>query len=231
MGDENSRPEEGEGQPVPGRIRGIFGNLDRINAFSDAVFAVAITLLVLSIRVPHITGARSNANLAHELGKSSGHIKAFALSFVIIAAFWISHHSLFSKLRRIDGAFIWMNMLCLLLVVFMPYPTVILSEYGDIQLAVILYAGTMAAMGLVMAALCWYAAKGNRLVGEDHDHEFTYNFVAAELNLALVFLVSIGISFINPVASMYFWLVLIVSGFFLARIHPFREVFKHRAAR
>lgn len=230
MSDAGEPPEEKREKPGRGRAQMVFTNLERINAFSDAVFAVAITLLVLSIRVPHITGPHTNANLFHELGKSGDHLRAFVLSFVIIGAFWISHHSLFNVLRKINGVFLWLNLLCLMLIVFIPYPTVILSEYGGIQLAMILYAVTMAATGLMMALLCWYAARGNRLVDEDFDHEFTYGFVMAQLNISVVFLISIAISFANVDVAMYFWLMIIVSGFFLARYGPLKEAFKRSAS-
>jgi uncharacterized membrane protein len=205
--------------------RRVFTSLARINSFSDAVFAVAITLLVLSIAVPTIKGAHTNANLWRGLHDIFGHFLAYVLSFLIIGAFWYRHHDLFDRLERYDSRMVRLNTVLLMFVVFIPYPTSLIGRYGDISLAVAIYGVTMAVSCLLMTSICLYAAKGRRLVGEDFDYEFAYGFTVGYVSTALVFFVSTGIAFINAPAGLYFLMILVILSPLLDRLRPFRSRF------
>src|SRR5919199_4021121 len=118
--------------------------LERIIFFSDAVFAIAITLLVLNIEVPDIPQGRVAQELLGQLLALWPKYLSYVISFLVILIFWISHHSIFSTIRGYDRVLIWLNSLFLMFVAFLPFPTALLSEYGDQQLVVVIYAGSVA---------------------------------------------------------------------------------------
>lgn len=200
------------------RLHGHSGmRLNRINSFSDAVFAVAITLLVLNIRFPVIPKAIVDEKLPKELLKLWPHYTAYVISFVVIGAFWVGHHRFFDHLARRDDWLLRLNLLFLMCIVFIPFPTNILSEYSRSRAAVILYAATLAVAGLVECLMTWYAMSGNRLLKSEHEYIHMRNAIVHNLNFSLVFLASIGVSYLNVQAAMYFWLVIIPSNFILHR--------------
>lgn len=150
---------------------------------------------------------------------------AYILSFLIIGAFWVGHHRLFAVIRRHDKKLLWLNMLFLMLIVFIPFPTSLLSEYGDTRTAAVFYAGSLAAASLVLCLIVWYAVGGKRLVAEDFDPGLGRHFIVHYLNMAGVFLASIGIAFINVSAAEYFWILIWFNSMLIDRLGS-----KHDAA-
>jgi uncharacterized membrane protein len=123
----------------------------RLEAFSDGVFAIAITLLILEIKVPHLEGDESLANALLRLWPSYG---AYAFSFWVIGIFWVNHHSFLKLFRRVNHGFLVLNVFFLALVSFLPFPTSVLAEYltdpARRQNAVTFYT-----LGLFLPVLCW----------------------------------------------------------------------------
>jgi uncharacterized membrane protein len=193
----------------------------RLESFSDAVFAVAITLLVLSIHLP--ANKIPEAKLWGEIRALWPNFFAYVLSFLIIGAFWVGHHRLFAVIKRHDAKLVWLNMLFLMLIVFIPFPTSLLSEYGDTRTAVIFYAGSLAAASLVLSLIVWYAVSGNRLVAEDFDPRLGRHFLVHYLSMAGVFLASIGVAFINVDAAEYFWLLIWFNSVLIDRLGSKRD--------
>lgn len=190
---------------------GLMGfTVERVSALSDGVFAVAITLLVVSIAVPTIHGTLTNSKLAHGLAEIWPHFFSYFLSFIIIAMFWISHHALFTVIRRVDRVLIWLNMLYLLLIVFMPYPTELLSLFGKTMVATVLYASVLALAGILQAAMAFYATRGHRLVDDEFEMSQAGEYLRNSLLMSAVFIISIGIAFVSVTAAQFFWLTLFV---------------------
>src|SRR5258708_20494921 len=104
--------------------------LDRTIGFSDGVFAIAITLLVLNFRVPQVPSHGVDAHLLDALTDETGTLTGFVVSFYVVARFWIAHHRLSVLLRRVDSTFIALNLVFLGAIVFLPFPTEILARYG-----------------------------------------------------------------------------------------------------
>jgi uncharacterized membrane protein len=140
----------------------------RTEAFSDGVFAVAITLLVLEINVPDVEGA----GLAHALAEQWPSYASYLVSFAVIGVIWMNHHSIFEHLARVDRGLQAWNLFLLLWIVLIPWATSLLAEYmraggeGE-RTAALVYTGTMAAMGLAFGQLWRYAARDRRLLGID----------------------------------------------------------------
>jgi len=117
----------------------------RVEAFSDGVFAIAITLLILEIKVPKLSHDSAPAALAAELLGLWPSYLAFLLSFFAILIMWINHHGLFSMVRRVNPGFLYANGFLLLLISFVPFPTSVLAEYLDgkaLNAAAAFYCGT-----------------------------------------------------------------------------------------
>jgi uncharacterized membrane protein len=135
---------------------------ERVVFFSDAVFAIAITLLVIEIHVPDIA-VRTDAALGQALLELLPKYIGFIVSFFVIGRFWIGHHRLCGHLAKADDGFISRNLLFLMLIAFGPFPTALLSEYPDFRMAIGVYAGWLILAGLTNHHLCAYAAKQNAL--------------------------------------------------------------------
>jgi uncharacterized membrane protein len=124
----------------------------RLEAFSDGVFAIAITLLVLDIHVPEPS---STANLAHELGAQWPSYVAYAISFLTIGIIWINHHAMMRRLKAVDHGMLTLNLLLLLVVALLPFTTALMAAYlqesGGEHLAAAIYSGSCLLMGVAFA--------------------------------------------------------------------------------
>jgi uncharacterized membrane protein len=125
--------------------------LERLVFFSDAVFAIAITLLVIEIHVPDLEPGSSNAFAWHELGQLLPSFFGFALSFLVIGRFWIGHHNAFGVVRRYDPAMVWPNLLLLMAIAFLPFATAFMSRNLGQMVPTLIYNLTL----LVTALLSW----------------------------------------------------------------------------
>jgi uncharacterized membrane protein len=142
----------------------------RTEAFSDGVFAIAITLLVLELKVPHLGEGVTAGSLARALADQWPSYTSFVISFFTILIMWVNHHAMFGMIRRINLPFLYANGFLLLLVTFIPYPTAVLATYLETPAATVagaFFAGTYVLLG-VAYNLLWYAAiRGNGLLRRD----------------------------------------------------------------
>jgi uncharacterized membrane protein len=129
---------------------------NRIEAFSDGVIAIVITLLVLELRVPHLESA-DGAMLSMAVVALAPKFLSFVMSFVFVAVFWVAHHQLYHPLERSTPALLWLNNLFLLCITFIPFPTAMLGEYPDNPFAIIFFGVTMFVASLSFSLMRWYA--------------------------------------------------------------------------
>lgn len=169
--------------------------LERIVFFSDAVFAIAITLLALELRVPDLENETSAALLDAVIALWPKFF-AFALSFWIIAVYWLAHHRYFRYIIRYDGGLIGRNLLILFWVVLMPFTTLMMGEYGNLQAAIWFYAGNMIALGLSGAWLWRHATRDHRLVAADLDPQLIRQLQARALATPLAALIVFLLTFV-----------------------------------
>lgn len=146
------------------------GEKNRTEAFSDGVFAIAITLLILEIKVPHRNVAESNVELLRALLSLWPSFFAFLASFATILVMWINHHGLFSLLHRIDSRFLFANGFLLLLVTFIPFPTALLAEHlrdDSGNTAAVIYCGTYIVVSITYNLLLLAATSRPDLLKEN----------------------------------------------------------------
>ena len=182
---------------------------DRILNLSDGVFAIAITLLILDIRVPDIPENSVSSQLPTALLGLWPNYLGYFLSFVGISVFWTIHHSIFRPIRAYDRTLLYLNFLFLMVVAFVPFPTSLLGEYGDHQLPVAIYAATLAVGRLLLTAIHWYSTRNDRLLEEPQDPATVRFFLIRGLTIPAIFLFSIVISFFSVSAAIWTWFVMI----------------------
>lgn len=159
---------------------------ERLVFFSDGVIAIAITLLVLDIRLPELPAQADSAALAAALLEIVPKIAVYALSFLVVGELWYVHHMRFTYINRCDARLIWLNLLFLMTIGFVPFASSVLSEHPNAT-AYALYDGTMALAAVLSAALWGYAIAGDRLVPAGLDPEIRRRSMVAPLRVAAVF--------------------------------------------
>jgi uncharacterized membrane protein len=192
---------------VSHRPAGAPSGLERIVFFSDAVIAIAITLLVLDIKLPEAAGG-SVLGLARPLLNLWPKFLGYFVSFWVIALYWVAHHRCFRYICKYDRRLIYLNFLFLMFIAFMPFPTGLLFSNPTQAASVMLYAGTAAGMGLSLAGL-WIYADHHRFIPADVPRAVARDI---RLNLLLppvVFLVSVCTAPFNATLAMYLWFLLI----------------------
>ncbi len=138
--------------------------LERIVFFSDAVMAIAITLLAIDLRVPEIEPALAAAELPKQLSAIMPNVLTFFISFIVIGIYWISHHRYFSYIKRYDTRLMLLNLMFLFFIACMPFVAGLLGRFTSVPIALILYTLALAALGISMALLWRYASKNHRLI-------------------------------------------------------------------
>lgn len=182
---------------------------ERVETLSDGVFAIAITLLVLTIAQP------GNYNhLAQELADRWPGFAAYVVSFAVIGIMWFNHHSIFAHFERVDRGLVYLNLLLLMTIVFIPYPTGIfgqaLQKGQGAQTAAVFYSVVMTITAYAWSALWVYASRGRRLLSP--------GFPEAQRGIATVlftigsalYTITVGIAFISAFACLAFHALLAV---------------------
>jgi uncharacterized membrane protein len=176
--------------------------IDRLEAFSDGVFAIAITLLVLEIGVP---GA-GEGGLWHALTEEWPSFAAFAVSFLVIGIIWVNHHGVVDHLKRANRAVLYLNLLLLFSVAFIPFPTALLAEHLDAgvdeEVAAAFYMGAMSLMAVSFSVLWTYITTHRQELGVDLGDEEVLRQTRLFIAGAPVYLASIGIAFVSPGAVL-----------------------------
>ena len=121
----------------------------RIEALSDGVYAIAMTLLVLELKIPEALHSDPSLQLAQALGQLIPKLVSWALSFFILAIFWVAHHRLFHYVQTVDTKLLWINVVSLLFVSMMPFSSALTGEFGGEFIAQVIYAANMTALALV----------------------------------------------------------------------------------
>jgi uncharacterized membrane protein len=192
---------------------------DRVLFFSDAVFAIAITLLVVDLRVPDEV-----LNAGDQLHADKYRILGFAISFLVIGLFWMGHHRLFRYITALDRPVIFLNLLFLGTIAFLPYPTALLFASSTKQVpATVFYAACVAGAGLVELAIWLYALRAEGLVPASISPASRRYVTAQILPTPVVFGLSIPVAFVAPGVAPFTWILLVPIGRLLPRIMRAKE--------
>ena len=185
---------------LPGLSKG------RVEALTDGIFATVMTVLVLSLSAPVITGALTTSELSSEVTVSIQglipDIIGYIISFLLLGVMWVSHHAVFNYLQRMNRSLLWLNMIFLLTIGFVPFSTALLGRYPQIQIPVIIYGVNILGISISMQALLWYILRKKMLV-EDLGGETVLKRIINRWRWgAFIYAGAIVLSFVNPIISV-----------------------------
>jgi uncharacterized membrane protein len=199
----NDESDSRESRPTRYQRSSTSLEFDRVIFFSDAVFAIAMTLLVVGIGIPHVADSAFDQALRDKRQE----IYSFFISFVVIGYYWLAHHKFVSHLRAVDVRFMQLNLLYLAAIAFVPFPTALAGVYDTHPLSVVLYAITLGAASFFEAMLFWHAYKARLLDVELSPDAFRFN-VLASLAPVAVFAASIPIAYASTKWALLSWLLI-----------------------
>ncbi len=184
---------------------------NRLEAFSDGVFAVAITLLVLNFKILPDDVLASGKFWPSLFGQLPA-LLAFVTSFATIGIMWINHHRLFNYIKHTDTGLLLLNLLLLLVIVFIPYPTALVAQQyvlnPEMHDAALLYSGTNVILAICFNLLWHYASYHNRLLGKNVDKRAVMAISWQYVGGPLLYLIAFGLAFVYVPASIIFNLLL-----------------------
>ncbi|HSX22029.1 MAG TPA: TMEM175 family protein [Gaiellaceae bacterium] len=192
----------------------------RLETFSDGIFAIAATLLVLELGVKVASGNR----LGHELWHIWPSYLAFVTSFVVIGIVWINHHHTVSLIGRVDRTFLFINNILLLTIAFLPFPTKLVAQYlnkdGE-RAAALLYTGTLVVMAVLHQVWWRYARNGRRLIADGVPDSELRAVDRAYLPGVPMYASVLVVAFFSPLASVA--LTLAIAAFYVPSAALFAE--------
>ena len=187
--------------------------LERLIFFSDAVFAIAITLLALEIRLPETEKLLNDSELSVQLAGMWHEYLAYIISFLVIGTFWMAHHRKYHFIKRYDSRLMMLNLLFLMVVAFIPFPSSIISKYPD-RSATVFYASIMVLAGIFLSGIWWYASYRNRLIDADVDPKQRWHQFITPLITSSIFLLSVGIAFWDANLARVSWLLILLASWY-----------------
>jgi uncharacterized membrane protein len=131
----------------------------RVTAFSDGLFTIAATLLVVSIDLPDIPDADVSSRLPHVLDDVLPQLLSYFISFAVIVLFWFRHHALFGRVHTHDARFVALNMVFLAFIAVLPFPTELVGKYGEQSISVVVYATNVLVLSGLLTALFVYSER------------------------------------------------------------------------
>jgi uncharacterized membrane protein len=179
----------------------------RLEAFSDGVLAIVITLLVLELRAPHLEVANDAGEALTALIALGPKFLGYLLSFFFVAVFWVNHHRFFRLIRRVDTGLLWLNVLLLLALSFIPFPTGMIGEYPFNATGLALFAIVLMAAGIAFN-LMWRHARSRQLYHEDVSPALVAQAVTHGLVGPALYAVAAVLAFALPPAAWALFVVI-----------------------
>jgi uncharacterized membrane protein len=171
--------------------------LERVVFFSDAVMAI-------DLKPPAIDPSQAITELPRQLASIGPSFMTFLISFVVIGIYWISHHRYFGYIRNYDTRLMLLNLVFLFFIVCMPFLANLLGQYGSVPIVLIMYTLAVAALGVSMALIWWYASR-NHLIAEDLDTQSIRMINIRLYASPIMFLVAIPFAYVSSTAVIMIW--------------------------
>ncbi|HEY1292643.1 MAG TPA: TMEM175 family protein [Chloroflexota bacterium] len=182
----------------------------RLEAFSDGVFAIAATLLVLELHVPPVGSGPLFALLLEQWPSYAGYV----VSFLTIGIIWVNHHAMFAVVRRVDRPLLFLNLLLLMVIAVIPFPTAVVGQWitdpEDAPVAAALMGIVFLVMGLAFGAIWLYAVGHHELALEGIQPALARSAIPRFTIGNLVYLVGIGLAFVSPLLSLLLYALVAV---------------------
>ena len=191
-------------------------NKSRVETFSDGVFAIVITLLILDVHIPEA----SYAELPHALLSVVPKLASYFLSFAVIGLYWVGHHYYFRFIKKVNNVFVWLNLFLLLLVSLLPFPTSLLGTYPFQPIPMLIYGINLLALNLFSLVMLYYIRRRPDLATPEFSDGVFKRFVRLYLIVNGGYLIAIALSFIFPVVSYVMYLLILA---FAIKVYLIRE--------
>jgi len=188
---------------------------NRLETFSDGVFAIVITLLVLDLKLP--MDARPLGERLHAIWPQ---IAAYAASFIIVGMTWVGHHNLFHLIKRVDKTLMWLNLAELIVISFIPFPTAILGLSPTDPAAIRFFAAILALGGLAYNVMWCYASAGHRLIHPHLDPALIRLQWLRSLSFPIAFTLAFLLTWVSPLAALVVLVVVPVQYILPSRFDP-----------
>ncbi len=191
--------------------------IDRVVFLSDGLFAIALTILVIDLRLSDLPAVAGPGEISDAIADLVPRVFAYALSFTIISFYWVAHLRRFKLIERANARLAYLNLLLLAFIALIPFPTSLIGEHGDQPLPVVIYAGTLSAAGIA-GFLSWVYALRAGLVMADAPRDLVRSGAIRGLAAPVVMLASL---LLLPFASTYLvevtWLLILPVQWLLGR--------------
>ena len=170
----------------------------RMEALTDGVFAIAMTLLVLDFKVPTIPEGLTVDALPKLILDLWPNFFNYVQSFILLGIFWIVHHRQFDYIKFIDHKLLWLNIFSLMFIVLIPFSTSLIAEYGHVQIGALVFECNLLAIGCLFYVQWWYVMRKDDLLDRNLSVQTILLIKKRNLTVPIVSLVAIGLSFFNP---------------------------------
>jgi uncharacterized membrane protein len=188
-------------------------------AFSDGMFAIAMTLLVVGIGVPTIADGSDEGQLLDAFHDLVPEIVSFFISFAVIGRYWVAHHQFFARLRAMDYGLIGINLVYLAFIAFLPFPTALLGNYFENPISVATYAVAVALVSGLEVVLFRRAYRAGLLTLGMPEPVYRWGVAASSLPVAFL-LASVPVAFLSTIAAVGVWFLSVPGQLVLDRRRP-----------
>ncbi len=195
----------------------------RLEAFSDSVFAIIITLLFYNLKAPELNNQENWRELLDALYELTPRFVGIILSFVFVAAFWVAHHQFFRTLKETTRGLLWLNIVFLFLVCFVPFPAEILTEHPRNETAAVFFGATILLTSVMFYVLRYYAWVKHREISSAINKQEIKQALQRSLLLVGMHSVAFAVSFLFPVAATVLYVLTLIVLFFPIKVEVEEE--------
>jgi len=201
--------------------------LDRLISLSDGIYAFAMTLLAVNVDIPHLAADAGNGEITTAVLGLAPQLEIFITSFLLVALYWQISRRTFRYIVRNDAALTWLTLLQLMCVAFLPVATGLFDTYGTVTSVVLVYAGTLAIIGILGRILWQHAIRAGLLDGKLHPVYIEYFSFRSSVTIG-IYLMLMVVAFLQPQYARWILFLLLIIYPFLQRIFRWWYTFRHK---
>ncbi len=200
----------------------------RLEALSDGVFAIVMTILVLQLGGSAISNAETTTELDAALLGQWPIFVSYAMSFMVVSLYWVSHHTYFTFIREVNETQLWLNLLFLFCLSFIPFAADLIGEHPDFRAGAVLYGLNLTACTGALYLNWHYAWNRGHVLVKDADLLVTGRFQRRTLRGAIAYLLATGVAWFSPTTGFYLYIaIVVVFAFRQIRSKAMRRLLRH----
>ena len=212
-----------EERKIEAEVGGLISQ-ERVVNFSDAVFAFAATLLVLKIDLPQIVKQQIDTQLVAAFATLWPQYLANIISFLIIGYYWLNHHAIFGMVRKVNSTIVWINLIFLVFLSFLPFPVDLYGDFFFSPTVVVFYSASLAIVGYALAVIWLYASYKHRLINPEMSKKQIKYYTARVLLAPIIFTLAIPLVAIHPILAQLAWVSVLLGILVINKIFKMKKV-------